>query len=216
VVYAWIGWSLISCHRNIRAARDVDQLRFAGARDRRVEAMQRRCGMPGRATTVRMSDRATPLSSGLTKLKMPISGRSSSVRSWPWSCPAHGREPDAARVEQNPDVAAAPPSSRPWSGRTGCFARPTGSCARLALILPRRNSTAGTSHDHVHRQSRRGIWDRAESPGGRILVRAVTSVTMRRGSCSNVSVRWAALLKTMRRLKRRRGDVQFCQAVQLL
>ena len=48
----------------------------------------------------------------------------------------------------NTDVAA---SSRPWSGRTASFAKPTRSCAKLALILPRRSSTADTSHDRVHR-----------------------------------------------------------------
>ena len=35
--------------------------------------------------------------------------------------------------------------------RTASFGRPTRSCARRALILRRRSSTAGPSHDRVHR-----------------------------------------------------------------
>ena len=41
-------------------------------------------------------------------------------------------------------------ASRLWSGRTASCARPTRSCARPARILPRRSSTAGGSHDHLH------------------------------------------------------------------
>jgi len=43
--------------------------------------------------------------------------------------------------------------------------RPTRSCARQALILRRRSSTAGTSHDRVHRRSSRGAWGRADLQG---------------------------------------------------
>src|SRR3954453_9247299 len=54
---------------------------------------------------------------------------------------------------------------RPWSGRTGSCGRPTRSCARRRRILPRRSSTADTSHDSVHRQSARGVWGRADLRG---------------------------------------------------
>ena len=37
--------------------------------------------------------------------------------------------------------------------RTESFVRPTKSCARPPLILPRRSSTAGTSHDRLYRRS---------------------------------------------------------------
>jgi transposase len=43
--------------------------------------------------------------------------------------------------------------------------RPTRSCARLPLILPRRRSTAGSSHDRLHRRSPRGAWGRADLQG---------------------------------------------------
>ena len=40
--------------------------------------------------------------------------------------------------------------------------QPTRSCARRALILPRRSSTAGSSRDRVHRRSPRGARGRAD------------------------------------------------------
>src|SRR5664280_2453386 len=39
------------------------------------------------------------------------------------------------------------------------------SCARRRLILRWRSSTAGTSHDRVHRRSPRGPWGRADLQG---------------------------------------------------
>jgi len=39
---------------------------------------------------------------------------------------------------------------RELAGRTGSFGRPTRFCARRLLILPRRSSTAGSSHDRLH------------------------------------------------------------------
>ena len=58
-----------------------------------------------------------------------------------------------------------PPSSRPSNGRTASFARPMRFCARRQPILPRRSSTAGTSHDRVHRRSSRGARGRADLQG---------------------------------------------------
>ena len=46
-------------------------------------------------------------------------------------------------------------ASRRSSGRTANCARPTRSCARRRPILPRRSSTAGSSHDRLHRRSSR-------------------------------------------------------------
>ena len=43
--------------------------------------------------------------------------------------------------------------------------RSTRSCARRAPILPRRSSTAGSSHDRVHRRSSRGARGRADLQG---------------------------------------------------
>jgi transposase-like protein len=43
--------------------------------------------------------------------------------------------------------------SRRWSGRIASFGRPMRFCARRRLILPRRSSTAGSSHDRLHRRS---------------------------------------------------------------
>jgi hypothetical protein len=40
-----------------------------------------------------------------------------------------------------------------------------GPLLRRRLILPRRNSTAGSSHDRVHRRSPRGTWGRADLQG---------------------------------------------------
>ena len=45
---------------------------------------------------------------------------------------------------------------------TGSFGRLTRSCARRPLILPRRSSTAGSSHDRLHRRSPRDAWGRAD------------------------------------------------------
>src|SRR6185295_15788514 len=44
----------------------------------------------------------------------------------------------------------------------GSSGRPTRSCARRRLILPRRSSTADPSHDRIHRRSPRGAWGRAD------------------------------------------------------
>src|SRR3954470_3133572 len=43
--------------------------------------------------------------------------------------------------------------------------RPTRSCARQALILRRRSSTAGPNHDRLHRRSSWGAWGRADLQG---------------------------------------------------
>ena len=75
-------------------------------------------------------------------------------------------------------------------------------------------ATAGTSDDRVPGRSQRGVWGRAEAPGVRILVRAVTSVTAIRRRSSPIFGEMSRVL--MRRLKRRRGDVQYGKAVQLL
>jgi hypothetical protein len=45
------------------------------------------------------------------------------------------------------------------------FVRRMRSCARHRRILPRRSSTAGRSHDRVHRRSSRRLWGRADLPG---------------------------------------------------
>src|SRR6202161_3579530 len=58
-----------------------------------------------------------------------------------------------------------PRSGRPSNGRTASFGRPTRSCARQALILRRRSSTAGPSHDRLHRRSSWGAWGRADLQG---------------------------------------------------
>ena len=50
-------------------------------------------------------------------------------------------------------------------GRTATSGRSTRSCARRAPILPRRSSTAGSSHDRVHRRSPRGARGRADLQG---------------------------------------------------
>ena len=55
--------------------------------------------------------------------------------------------------------------SRPWSGRSASCARPTRFYARRRLILPRRSSTAGSSHDRLHRRSSRRLWGRADLQG---------------------------------------------------
>ena len=52
--------------------------------------------------------------------------------------------------------------SRRWSARTASCARPTRSCARRRRILPRRSSTAGSSHDRLHRRSSRRLRGRAD------------------------------------------------------
>jgi len=41
----------------------------------------------------------------------------------------------------------------------------TKSCARRLLILPRRSSTAGSSHDRLHQRSSWGPWGRADLQG---------------------------------------------------
>ena len=55
--------------------------------------------------------------------------------------------------------------SRHWSGKSANCARPTRSCARRRRILPRRSSTAGPSHDRVHRRSPRRLRGRADLQG---------------------------------------------------
>ena len=64
------------------------------------------------------------------------------------ACDGHGRE-----------------RSRRWSARTASFARPMRSCARRRRILPRRSSTAGSSHDRLHRRSSQGLRGRADLQG---------------------------------------------------
>src|SRR3954466_6353481 len=49
-------------------------------------------------------------------------------------------------------------------GRTGNCGKQTRSCARLLLILPRRSSTAGSSHDRLHRRAPRRPRGRADLP----------------------------------------------------
>ena len=55
--------------------------------------------------------------------------------------------------------------SRRWSGKTASCGRPTRFCARRRHILPRRSSTAGSSHDRLHRRSSRGARGRADLRG---------------------------------------------------
>jgi putative transposase len=55
--------------------------------------------------------------------------------------------------------------SRPWKERTANYAKPMRFCERRRLILPRRSSTAGSSHDRVHRRSPRGVRGRADLQG---------------------------------------------------
>ena len=56
-------------------------------------------------------------------------------------------------------------ASRRWSARTASCARPTRSCARRRRILPRRSSTAGGSHDRLHRRAPRRPRGRADLQG---------------------------------------------------
>src|SRR5271170_4015510 len=49
--------------------------------------------------------------------------------------------------------------------RAGSSGKPTRSCARHRRILPRRSSTAGSSHDRFHRRSSGGVWGRADLQG---------------------------------------------------
>ena len=44
-------------------------------------------------------------------------------------------------------------ASRRWSGKSASCVRPTRSCAKPPRILLRRSSTAGSSHEGVHRRS---------------------------------------------------------------
>ena len=44
------------------------------------------------------------------------------------------------------------------AGEPGAASGQRGSCARHPRILPRRNSTAGSIHNRVHRRSPRGAW----------------------------------------------------------
>ena len=74
------------------------------------------------------------------------------------------------RFERDSGVRAGVPSEvaerlKAWSGRTATSGGSTRSCARRAPILPRRSSTAGSSHDRVHRRSPRGARGRADLQG---------------------------------------------------
>ena len=68
-------------------------------------------------------------------------------------------------LRAGPTTRDAGAASRRWSGRTASCARPTRSCARPARILRWRSSTAGPSHDRVHRRSPRRPRGRADLQG---------------------------------------------------
>ena len=76
-----------------------------------------------------------------------------------------GRPSATSGKRAGPDDATSGSGSRRWSARTASCARPTRSCARRRRILPRRSSTAGSSHDRVHRRSSRRLRGRADLQG---------------------------------------------------
>jgi transposase len=55
--------------------------------------------------------------------------------------------------------------SRPWKERIVNYAKPMRFCERRRRILPRRSSTAGSSHDRVHRRLPRGVRGRVDLQG---------------------------------------------------
>ena len=55
--------------------------------------------------------------------------------------------------------------SRAWNARTASRVSPTRFCERRRRILRWRSSTAGQSHDRVHRRASRRLWGRADLPG---------------------------------------------------
>src|SRR3982751_696381 len=126
--------------------------------------------------------------------------------------------------------------SRRWSVRTASCARQTKFCARRQLVLPRRSSTAGPSHDRVPRRSPPGPRGRADLQGsadrsvdyhaqravrrnpGRASARirrdAVLSERIRRVFDDNFQVYGAR--KVWRQLKREGEDVARCTVERLM
>ncbi|TIO24106.1 MAG: hypothetical protein E5X83_18960 [Mesorhizobium sp.] len=117
------------------------------------------------------------------------------------------------------------------SGRTRSCVRPTKSCARHPPTLRRRNSTAGSSHDRVHRRSPGGAWGRADlqgaadrprrlcrtiPPGCRRGRSATTRSRSRCGAYSRRTVRVYGVRKVCRQLRRDGFDVPRCSVSLLM
>ena len=77
-------------------------------------------------------------------------------------CVRHER--DAGLPARSDDERGAGSASRRSSGRTGSCGKRTRSCGRPRPILPRRSSTAGSSHDRLHRRAPRPPRGRADLP----------------------------------------------------